>query len=378
MGAVMADLCAGVVLLLTTVIATPTPQSPLGEAKAARSCGGRREAVNETLSEVMEDYFQWKLRTYPEWATLEGFPGYNHLVEDFSMKGILAKGEKCQEFLDRSCLLGDQAKKSSTTAMHKNIFETELRTCVSGMVHKGFLLPPINFLEGLQIEYPRLVSDRKKTPLRSLKDYEDLLARLKLLPQMVNQVEALLREGVKQGVTYARESLRGVDAQFEKLQVGANVSDFYARFRDMPGSLGRHVVGRMLSESYATVAEELLPAFRQLQDYIKYEYTSQVRGSPGVSSMQGGRAFYEAVLQWHTSTEMSPQEVHDMGLEEVAAIKEGVDQLFVELGVKDKTFQQFASEARTDPEQQFSTREEALSRRRLFLDGGGCAFRRTR
>merc|ERR1712130_475943 len=241
-GAVMARLCAGAVLLLSTAIATPTPQSPLGEAKAAGRCGGR-EAANETLSELMEDYFQWKLQTYPEWATLEGFPGYNHLVEDFSMEGIFAKGEKCQEFLDRSCLLGDQPKKGSTAAMHQNIFETELRTCVNGMLHRGYLLPPINFLEGLQVEYPRLVSDRKRTPLRSLKDYEDLLARLKLMPQMVRQVEALLREGVKQGVTYARESLRGVDAQFEKLQVGANASDFYARFRDMPGSPGRHVVG---------------------------------------------------------------------------------------------------------------------------------------
>ena len=66
----MAGLGAGVVLLLSTVIATPTPQSPLGEAKSATRCGGR-EAGNETLSELMEDYFQWKLHTYPEWATLE-------------------------------------------------------------------------------------------------------------------------------------------------------------------------------------------------------------------------------------------------------------------------------------------------------------------
>ena len=235
------------------------------------------------------------------------------------------------------------------------------------MLHKGYLLPPINFLEGLQIEYPRLVSDRKRTPLRSLKDYEDLLARVKLLPQMVNQVEALLREGVKQGVTYARESLRGVDAQFEKLQVGANESDFYVRFRDMPGSLGRHVVGRLQSESYATVAEDLLPALRQLQEYIKYEYSSQVRGSPGVSSMQGGRDFYDAVLQWHTSTQMTPEEVHDMGLEEVAAIRSGVDQLLVELGAANKTFQQFANEARVDPGQRFSSREEALGTYRKIL-----------
>merc|ERR1711971_46344 len=366
-GTVMAGLCAGIVLLLLSdVIATPTHQSPLGEAKSAPRCGGR-EAVNETLSELMEDYFQWKLHTYPEWATLEGFPGYNHLVEDFSMEGILAKGEKCQEFLDRSCILGDQAKEGSTNAMHKNIFETELRTCVDGMRHKGFLLPPINFLEGLQVEYPRLISDRKRTPLGSLKDYEDLLARVKLLPLMVKQVEALLREGVKQGVTYARESLKGVDSQFEKLQVGANASDFYARFRDMPGSLGRHVVGRLQSESYATVSDELLPALRHLQEYIKYEYSSQVRGGPGVSSMQGGREFYDAVLQWHTSTQMTPQEVHDMGLQEVAAIRSGVDQLLVQLGAANKTFQQFASEARVDPSQRFSSREEALGTYKQIL-----------
>ena len=67
----MAGLHAGVVLLLlSTVIATPTPQSPLGEAKAATRCG-EREPVNETLSELMEDCFQWKLHKYPEWATLE-------------------------------------------------------------------------------------------------------------------------------------------------------------------------------------------------------------------------------------------------------------------------------------------------------------------
>ena len=57
----------------------------------------------------------------------QGFPGFNHLVEDFSMDGILAKGEKCQEFLDRSCLVGEQPTKGSTAAMHKNIFETEVK-----------------------------------------------------------------------------------------------------------------------------------------------------------------------------------------------------------------------------------------------------------
>ena len=129
------------------------------------------------------------------------------------------------------------------------------------------------------------------------------------MPHTSCQVEALLREGVVQGVTYARESLRGVDEQFEKLQVPVNESDFYVRFRDMPGSLGRHVVSRMKDESFALVEDQLLPALRKLQDYLKYEYSRAVRGEPGVLSNQGGKEFYTAVLRWHTSTDLSPQEV---------------------------------------------------------------------
>ena len=70
--AVMARLCAGLVLVLSTLTTAtpPTPRSPLAEATDATRCGGK-EAVNETLSELMEDYFKWKLQTYPEWATME-------------------------------------------------------------------------------------------------------------------------------------------------------------------------------------------------------------------------------------------------------------------------------------------------------------------
>ena len=69
---VMARLCAGLVLLLSTstTATPPTPRSPLAEATDATRCGDK-EAVNETLSELMEDYFKWKLHTYPEWATVK-------------------------------------------------------------------------------------------------------------------------------------------------------------------------------------------------------------------------------------------------------------------------------------------------------------------
>ena len=99
------------------------------------------------------------------------------------------------------------------------ISQAEVEPCISGMKHKGYLLPPVNFLEGVQVAYPLLVSDPKKTQLESKKDYDDLLARITGLPGMIDQIIELLKEGMAQGVTYSKESLGGVDLQFEKLQV---------------------------------------------------------------------------------------------------------------------------------------------------------------
>ena len=101
------------------------PQAPVGEALEVARCGGR-ESRNESLTELMEEYWQWKLTSYPEWATLSGFPGYNHLVEDFSLEGILGRGERCGEFLERSCLLEEEVEEGGQEARYKVILDIEV------------------------------------------------------------------------------------------------------------------------------------------------------------------------------------------------------------------------------------------------------------
>ena len=154
-----------------------------------------------------------------------------------------------------------------------------------------------------------MVSQKKYTKLGSLKDYQDLLERLKKIPTMISQIIDLLKLGMKEGVTYAPESLNGVDGQFERLQGDVEDSPFYVRFRDMPGSLGRHVVSRTKTEAFNITQDQILPAFRRLQEFLKYEYSSALRSPPGVSSIPGGGEFYQATLRWHLGTNLTPQEV---------------------------------------------------------------------
>ena len=194
--------------------------------------------------------------------------------------------------------------------MSNFVVQAELFPCKTGLKYPGYLFPPINFLEGIQTTYPRMVSQKKYTKLGSLKDYQDLLERLRKIPTMISQIIDLLKQGMREGVTYARQSLGGVDAQFEALQGQVEDSPFYVRFRDMPGSLGRHVVSRTKTEAFNITETQILPAFRRLQEFIKYEYSSKLRSPPGVSSIPDGVEFYQATLRWHLGTNLTPQEVN--------------------------------------------------------------------
>jgi len=216
------------------------------------------------------------------------------------------------------------------------------------------------------VEYPQLVSDPKKTQLESLKDYEDLLARITRLPGMIDQITELLREGMVQGVTYSKESLGGVDQQFEKLQAQVNASDFYVRFRDMPGSLGVNVVDGLKSSAYKVVEERVIPAFKKLQDFLKFEYSTAYRAEPGISSIPGGLEFYTSVLRWHISTDQTPLEVHNTGLAEVSQIQEGVRDVIQQLG-QNASFGEFAALMRADVSQEFDSEFEALATYKSIL-----------
>ena len=101
---------------------------------------------NETLGELFSEYFQWKLKTYPEWATLEGQPGYNHLVEDFSLEAITKKVEKCQEFYDRSRKL---SASSEDEKLYKHILEVKRATNKDGAFYCSILLFRLNCFPAL-------------------------------------------------------------------------------------------------------------------------------------------------------------------------------------------------------------------------------------
>jgi len=108
----MKKMCA-VFLLQLLLPSLCHAQSPMGSALMK----------NDSLNKIFSDYFEWKLRSYPEWASTEGFEGFSHLVEDYSMEAVVAKEAKCKEFLDRSSQVKPE---SANYEVYQNIFQAEL------------------------------------------------------------------------------------------------------------------------------------------------------------------------------------------------------------------------------------------------------------
>jgi len=321
--------------------------SPMGSALNTTA------AVSDSLDELFENYFEWKLKTYPEWATSEHIRGYNNLVEDFSMEAIRNKVEKCKEFYDRSKKLNP---KSSDYKIYQKILEDEILPCINNFRLKSYLFPPVNIMENIAVLYPKLIKD---TDLDSLRDYQDLLQRLSNLPRLLDQILELLRTGLQEGVVFAKESLQGVDEKFEKLQGPVNESIFFSRFRDMSGSLGRHVVDRIQTSAFNLTENEILPKFRVLQEFLRYEYSPKLRQTPGISSIPNGEEFYKANLQFHLGSDISPAEIKQFGEDEISRLIEGCKTIISDLG-HNMTFKEFANFIREDKSQHFSSGDEAL------------------
>ena len=119
----MARMCSPVLFYLLAIV--------LGETQGHAQILVEKEAgpiKTDTLEQLFTDYFEWKLRTYPEWATKEGFKGYSHLVEDYSLEAVRAKEAKCKEFVARSSKLMPRNKEEE---IYQNIFQVRISNFLS-------------------------------------------------------------------------------------------------------------------------------------------------------------------------------------------------------------------------------------------------------
>ncbi len=199
----------------------------------------------------------------------------------------------------------------------------------------GRLLPIDQFDGGLAMELPSYGDGTGSQPFNTTDDYERWIRRAQAFPIWVDAAIAAMREGMARGVVHPRIVMAKVVPQLEDLLAAdPEQSVFYGPIEHMPADWPAAERARLRSEFAVLIEEELNPAYRKLRDFIRDEYLPACRTTVGWSALPNGAAWYANEVRRHTTTRMTPDEIHEIGLAEVARIRAGMEEVMHEVGFK--------------------------------------------
>ena len=199
----------------------------------------------------------------------------------------------------------------------------------------------------------------RSAPTGSVEAVEAWITRIETLPEYLGQHQAWLQRGVETGVTQPREIVPGVMDQIEAQIREGEASGLYAPLRTLPASIPEDEQARLRADAIDAIATNANPALRDLHAFFEETYLPSARESLGARSLPGGEAFYRALVREHTTLDLTPEQIHQTGLDEVARIRAEMETVIEATGF-DGSFAAFLDFLRTDPQFYAETEEELL------------------
>jgi len=182
----------------------------------------------------------------------------------------------------------------------------------------------------------------------TVEDYEKYLVSLADFPRYNRENMDLMREGIETGYTQYCESMEGYENTISEFIVDdLYQSVFYAPFLDFPVTVPEAVRADLSEQGGKLIREKVVPAYRELYRFFTEEYQPNCREAVGITSLEGGQAYYAYLIRFFTTTDMQPQEIHDLGLSETRRIRAEMEAVIASTGFEG-SFQQFLEFLRTD------------------------------
>ena len=269
------------------------------------------------------------MRESPTYASSLGDHRWDALWDDASLEAIARREKGDRDALARLRAIPRGAL-SREDALSYDLFARKYGLAVEGQPFRTYLLA-INQRSGVQTADDLADS----MPFETAKHYDDWTARLRALPAYVDQTIALLREGVAAHIVHPKVVMARLPGQLDKQIVDdPTKSPFYAPYKKIPKTFSEADRARITKEADAAVREAVVPAFRKLKAYFVASYLPACSGGVGVWQIPRGDEVYAHEVRHHTTTSLSPREVHDIGLAEVARIRAEMEKVKARAGFK--------------------------------------------
>ena len=292
---------------------------------------------------LLDEVWQWRLAAYPTFASDLGDKRYNDRWEDLSLDAIERRQDELREFLRRLYLI-DRTALDEDGKLNYELFRRDLQNTVDEAGFKGYLMP-FDHRGGVQ----NLDITAQSLTFATVKDYEDWLSRLGKLDVYIEQTIAVAERGHKAGYMAPKVLMQRIPDQIAiQLVDDAGASPYYAPFESMPDSISAADQERLRAAARDTISKTVVPAYRKLDRYFTDTYLPASRESVGLSTLPNGSAWYEFLARRYTTTSMTPDQIHRLGLDEVRRIHDEMQKVIDDLGF-DGGFAAFLEFLRTDP-----------------------------
>nr|BDT33851.1 DUF885 family protein [Myxococcus sp. MH1] len=328
----------------------------------------KKQDAATTLRTILERDWQYQLERSPTYASVAGDRRWNTRWDDLSLTALQADNTHSRQVLEQLKKV-DRAKLSEEDQLNLDLFRKEHETWLEEF-RFGWHLLPVNQVGGIPegIRQPPGVQTAYQLAdtLRfdTVKDYEDWVARLEGFRTYVEQVTALMREGVRQKKVHPRVILQRVPPQIERQLVeDPTKSGFYTPFLRFPAKLSAQDQQRLAAAGQKAVREGVVPALRAFHRFLVEEYLPGAPEAVGIWQFPDGQAAYGFFARRFTTTSLTPEEIHALGLSEVKRIRAEMDAIMKRTGFKG-TLPEFFQFLRTDPRFYSRTGEELLMRYR--------------
>ena len=332
------------------------------------ACAPSARGAAEALRAQLDDDWQYWMKEYPEFATAVGYPGQNGRWTDYSDVAADRRAQYLKDSLQRLVSI-DRGQLAANDQLNYDLYRDLIATAIAGLefhndavpirgVASFNLLMPVNQLDGVQQSVPRAIA---MMPAASAADYQDIVSRLRSVGVLVDQTIALMERGVAAGMTPPRITLRDLPAQVSaQLLTDPLKSPMLEAFRSVPASIPEAERVRLMRDAVDAYKQAVAPAFTKLRDFLVSRYLPACRETTAVASLPNGASMYAYNVKWHTTTAMTPQEIHETGLAEVKRIRAEMDRVIAASGFKGN-FQEFVAFLRTDPRFYFTDAASLLT-----------------
>ncbi|WP_206859679.1 DUF885 domain-containing protein [Lysobacter changpingensis] len=317
------------------------------------------QAKADQLNKLYADFWEAYLKHNPVLATYTGDTRYNAELPDFGSQQYRDESKKfLQDWLAKAEAIGSEGL-AGQDLLNYEIFTKDAKDQIESFQFPGWMVP-VNQMDSTASLAVQFGSGGGAQPFKTVQDYDNWLKRGARIPVLFDTEIANMKQGIAAGVAQPRVLMEKVVPQLDAL-IKDKPEDtlFWGPITNMPKEFS-DADRKRLTDAYRTmIADQLMPAYRKLRAFINDEYLAKTRDTFGLDKLPNGQAWYAFNAKQSTTTDLTPAQIHQIGLDEVARIHGEMQKVMTDVGFKG-SLQDFFKYVQTDKKFEFKSQEELL------------------